>query len=117
MEIITIWSNYPAYQQVAVKIVNNRRSIVNRKIYNIRFLKVSFYLNLKRAVSVMPAMQVATAMRKVVVPSVEWTGTMEDLQEAVEEEQHISSRKLNRPETNWRRNMAIVASPSQLWML
>ena len=62
----------------------------------------------------MPAMQVATAMRKVVVPSVEWTGTMEDLQEAVEEEQHISSRKLNRPETNWRRNMAMVASPSQL---
>ena len=29
----------------------------------------------------MPAMQVATAMRKVVVPSVEWTGTMADLRE------------------------------------
>ena len=33
------------------------------------------------AVSVMPAIQVATAMRKVVVPSVEWTGTMADLRE------------------------------------
>jgi len=44
--------------------------------------------------------QVATAMRKVVVPSVEWMGTMEALQEAVAEEQHISRRKLKRPETN-----------------
>ena len=35
----------------------------------------------------MPAMQVATAMRKVVVPSVEWMGTIEALQEAVAEEQ------------------------------
>ena len=34
----------------------------------------------------MPAMQVATAMRKVVVPSVEWMGTMEALQEAVAED-------------------------------
>ena len=48
----------------------------------------------------MPAMQVATAMRKVVVPSVEWMGTIEALQEAVAEEQHISRRKLKRPETN-----------------
>ena len=29
----------------------------------------------------MPAMQVATAIRKVVVPSVEWTGTIADLRE------------------------------------
>ena len=29
----------------------------------------------------MPAMQVATAMRKVVVPSVEWAGTIADLRE------------------------------------
>ena len=72
---------------------------------------------MKSAVSVMPAIQVATAMRKVVVPSVEWTGAIEDLKEAVEEEQHIRRRKLKIPETNWRRNMAIVARPSQLWML
>ena len=34
-------------------------------------IQIVLYLSLKRAVSVMPAMQVATAMRKVVVPSVE----------------------------------------------
>ena len=39
------------------------------------------------------------------------------LQEAVAELQHMSSRKLKRPDTNCRRNMAMVASPSQLWML
>ena len=37
--------------------------------------------------------------------------------QAVEEEQHIRRRKLKMPETNWRRNMAMVARPSQLWML
>ena len=31
--------------------------------------------------------------------------------------QHMSSRKLKRPDTNCRRNMAMVASPIQLWML
>ena len=48
----------------------------------------------------MPAIQVAMAMRKVVVPRLECMGTMEDLKEVVEEEQHISRRKLNTPETN-----------------
>ena len=68
---------------------------------------------MKNAVSVMPAMQVAIAMRNVVVPRLEWTGTMELLQEAVEEEQHINNRKLNTPDTSWSRNMAMVASPIQ----
>ena len=62
-------------------------------------------------------MQVAMAIRKVVVPRVEWMGTIEDLQEAVEFEQHISSRKLKIPEMNCMRNMAMVASPIQEWML
>ena len=65
----------------------------------------------------MPAMQVAMAMRKVVVPRVEWMGTMEDLQEAVVLEQHISSRKLKIPEMNCIRNMPMVARPIQEWML
>ena len=69
------------------------------------------------AVSVIPAMQVAMAMRKVVVPREEWMGTMEDLQEAVEVEQHISSRKLNIPEMNCIKNIPMVASPIQEWML
>ena len=72
---------------------------------------------MKSAVSVIPAMQVAMAIRKVVVPRVEWMGTMEDLQEAVVLEQHISSRKLKMPEMNCMRNMAMVASPIQEWML
>ena len=65
----------------------------------------------------MPAMQVAMAMRKVVVPREEWMGTMEDLQEAVEVEQHISSRKLNIPEINCIKNIPMVANPIQEWML
>ena len=65
----------------------------------------------------MPAMQVAMAMRKVVVPRLEWMGTMLERKEAVAEAQHISNRKLKIPDTNWRRNIAMVARPSQLWML
>ena len=68
---------------------------------------------MSKAVSVMPAMQVATARRKVVVPRLEWMGTMDDLNEAVEEEQQMRRRKEKTPETNWRRNMAMVESPSQ----
>ena len=65
----------------------------------------------------MPAMQVATARRKVVVPRVEWMGTMEDLNEAVAEEQHMRRRKEKTPEQNWRRNIPMVVRPSQEWML
>ena len=72
---------------------------------------------MSKAVSVMPAMQVATARRKVVVPRVEWMGTMEDLNEAVAEEQHMRRRKEKTPEQNCRRNIPIVVRPSQEWML
>ena len=65
----------------------------------------------------MPAMQVATAKRKVVVPRLEWIGAMEALKEAVAEEQQLRRRKVKVPETNWRRNMPMVARPSQEWML
>ena len=65
----------------------------------------------------MPAMQVATARRKVVVPRLEWIGAMEDLKEAVAEEQQLRRRKVKVPKQNWRRNMPMVARPSQEWML
>ena len=65
----------------------------------------------------MPAMQVATARRKVVVPRLEWIGAMEDLKEAVAEEQQLRRRKVKVPKQNWRRNMPMVARPIQEWML
>ena len=72
---------------------------------------------MSKAVSVMPAMQVATARRKVVVPRLEWIGAMEDLKEAVAEEQQLRRRKEKVPEQNCRRNMPMVVRPSQEWML
>ena len=80
-------------------------------------MQYNFHLSFSNAVSVIPAIQVATARRKVVVPRLEWMGTMDDLKEAVAEEQQMRRRKEKTPDTNCRRNIAIVVRPSQEWML
>ena len=75
------------------------------------------YLSSKKAFSVIPATAVATAKRKVVVPTVEWMGTRAALYLAVEDSQHRRRRKLNTPTRNWRRNRPMVSRPSQEWVL
>lgn len=58
------------------------------------------YPSLKRASSVSPVRQVATASMKVVMPNEAWIGTRLALNAAVALSQHSKIKKLKKPTTN-----------------
>jgi hypothetical protein len=58
------------------------------------------YPSSKKAFSVSPVRQVATASMNVVMPNVAWIGTSEARKAAVDPSQHSRMRKLKKPTTN-----------------